>query len=415
MVRAFFVALVLALGTNAEPASPPQEPAPTPVPRYVLAVFFPELGPGSDLARVDPLTLKPSAHPLRLAGGSAWITALSPDRKMLALSGGLGVASVELVDVRRMRSRGVVDLKMDGDLRFLSWEGGLLAVVDDYERRAVVTIDPRSLTVIERHPLDGTILQVERGASGQVVLLLGPRKGIGELRLAVVGGKGMTVTSIPKLTGGSSMPRDGDDVHAREVIPALVVDRAGRRAFVYEEGAVVEVSLANLSATFHALSKPVSIVQRFRNWLEPEAQAKLVEGSYRSGKWIGDGRFAVSGTDFAEEGNAPAGLVIVDTESWTLRKIADTASEVAVSKDTLLTFGYSTDEGIRGYDLGGNERFHLLRSESAWIQVAGGLAYAQIGDGKRIAVIDTATGRVLAKANVDQPVTLVDDPPTLPE
>src|SRR5687767_11700672 len=161
MVRTFLVALALALGTNAEPASPPQEPAPTPLPRHVLAVFFPELDPGSDLARVDPLTLKPSSRPLRLAGGSAWMTALSPNRKKLALSGGLGVASVEVVDVQRMRSRGVVDLKMDGDLRFLSWEGGLVAVVDGYERRAVVTIDPRSLTVLERHSIDGTILQVE--------------------------------------------------------------------------------------------------------------------------------------------------------------------------------------------------------------------------------------------------------------
>jgi len=84
------------------------------------------------------------------------------------------VASVELVDVRRMRSLGVVDLKMDGDLRFLAWEEQLLAVIDDYERRAIVSIDPRSLTVLDRHPLDGTILQVERGAPGQVVLLLGP-------------------------------------------------------------------------------------------------------------------------------------------------------------------------------------------------------------------------------------------------
>ena len=414
MVRAFFVALVLALGTNAEPGPAPAEPAPTPVPRHVFAVFFPELGPGSDLARVDPLTLKPSARPLRLAGGSAWTTAFSPDRTRLALSGGFGVASVELVDVRRMRSLGVVDLKMDGDLRFLSWEEHLVAVVDDYERRAVVIVDPRSREVLARHPVDGAILQVERGGPGQVVMLLGRRNGIGELRLAVIDGKNMTVTSIPKLTGGSRVQRDGDDVLAREEVPALVVDRAGRRAFVYEEGAVVEISLSNLSGTFHALTKPVSIVQRFRNWLEPKAQAKLVEGFYRSGEWIGDGRFAVSGTDFAEERSTPAGLAIVDTESWTLHKVDETVTEVAVSKDTLLTFGYSTDEGIRGYDLAGNERFHLLRGKSVWIQIAGGLAYAQIGEGKRIAVIDTATGRVLAKAQVDQPVTLVDDPPTLP-
>jgi hypothetical protein len=38
----------------------------------------------------------------------------------------------------------------------------------------------------------------------------------------------------------------------------------------------------------------------------------------------------------------------------------------------------------------------------------GGLAYAQIGDGRRIAVIDPALGKKLAEARVGRPVTLVD-------
>ena len=104
-----------------------------------------------------------------------------------------------------MRSLGVVDLE-DGRRPQVSLLGKeLFAVVDDYERRAVVSIDPRSRTVQARHPLDGTILQVESGLAGQIVLLLGPRSGIGPLRLAVVGGKGMTAAPCPRLTGGTSV------------------------------------------------------------------------------------------------------------------------------------------------------------------------------------------------------------------
>jgi hypothetical protein len=410
MIRAFFVALALALGVDAGPGPAPPERTPTPVPRSVLAVFH-EDGPGSDLARVDPLTLKTSGRLLRLANGSAWTTALSPDRKTLAVSGGLGTATVELVDLRRMRSRGFVDLVLNGGVTFLSWERGLFAVVDDYDQRAVVQIDPATLTVQERHPLDGTILQVKNGVRGTLVLLLGPRAGIGQLRLAVVGGMGLVETALPGLAGGATTEGEEENLRTRELIPALVVDEAGRRAFVYAKNRVVEISLRDLSITTHSLPEPVSVWGRFRNWLEPAAQAKIVEGYYRSGAWLGDGRFAVTGMNFAEEENTAAGLTLIDTADWTLHKVSEDSTELAVSEDTLLTFGYHTNEGIRGYDLAGRERFHLLRGQSAWIQLVGGLAYAQIGDGKRIVVIDPALGRKIGEAKVERPVMLVEDPP----
>jgi hypothetical protein len=115
--------------------------------------------------------------------------------------------------------------------------------------------------------------------------------------------------------------------------------------------------------------------------------------------------------NFAEEENTAAGLTIIDTVDWSLHKVSEDSTELAVSEDTLLTFGYHTSEGIRGYDLAGRERFHLLRGQSAWIRLVGGLAYAQIGAGKRIAVIDPALGRKIGEAEVDRPVMLVEDPP----
>jgi hypothetical protein len=409
MVRVFFVAIALAVGVNPEPAPPPAEQSPTPVPDSILAVLYEEAGPGSELARVDPLSLKPAGRRVVLATGGGWATAFSPDYRKLALSGGLGLATVELVDVRRMRSLGVVDLKTRGTVSFLSWQplGYLFAVVEDQHAAAVVTIDPVGRGVQARHRIDGMILQA-KSRTGQAVLLLGPRNRIGPLRLAVVGGKGMTSTPIPGFVGGSSTEASGQDVHTREEIPALVIDEVGRRALVVSGRRVAAISLRNLSVTEHTLTEPVSLLGRVRNWLEPAAQAKLAEGYSRTGAWLGDGRFAVTGMDYADLAGIPAPLTLIDTQDWTMRAVGKGGAALAVVEDALLLFGFHRNDGVRGYDFEGEERFHLLRGQGAWVQVVRGLAYAQIGDGRRIAVIDPARGRKIAEAKVDQPVALVE-------
>jgi hypothetical protein len=415
MVRTFFVAIALALGVNPEPAPPPAEESPTPVAEGILAVLFQEVGPGSELARVDPLTLRPSGRRVHLATGGGWATAFSPDRKTLALSGGMGLATVELVDVRRMRSLGVVDLKMTGSIALLSWyRGYLFAVVDDPQNRAVFSIDPVGRTVQARHALSGTILHAKEGVPGQVVVLLAPPDGIGPLRLAVVGGKGMASTAIPGFVGGWRTERQGEEVHTREEIPALVIDEDGRRALVFSGRSVAEVSLRNLSVTTHALSEPVSLLDRFRNWLEPRAHAKLVDGFWREGAWIGDRRFAVTGMDYAMSSGdvrgTPFGVALVDTRDWSIRKVAEGGANLVVTEHALLTFGYESDDGIEGYDLRSEETFRLLPAAAGgWLQVVDGLVYAQLGDGRRFAVIDPALRRKIGDAKVGQPIALVAD------
>jgi hypothetical protein len=412
MVRAFFVAIALAVGASPEPAPPPAESSATPVPDSILAVLFGEVGPGSELARVDPLTLRPSGRRVELAPGGGWATAFSPDRRTLALGGGQGFATIEFVDVRRMRSRGVVDLNMSGSIALLSWDRGyLFAVVDDHRRRAVVTIDPVGGQALARHRIAGTILQAKE-ATGQVVLLLGPPSGIGPLRLAVVGGKGMASAAIPGFVGGWRTERTGEVVHTREKIPALVIDDQGRRAFVFSGRGVAEVSLRNLAVTTHALSEPVSLLERIRNWLEPRAHAKLVEGSWREGIWLGDGRFAVTGVDYATDGEVrgkPFGVALVDMREWSIRKVAEGGTNLVLAQHTLLTFGYDNDDGIKGYDLRSGKTFRLFHAGAgAWVQVVKGLVYAQLGDGKRYAVIDPALRRKIDGARVTQPIALVE-------
>jgi hypothetical protein len=414
MVRAFFVAIALALGAGPEPAPAPAEESATPIPDSVLAVLFEEVGPGSELARVDPLTLRPSGRRVHLAPGGGWAAAFSPDRRTLAIGGGQGFATVELVDVRRMRSLGVVDLKMSGSITLLSWHREyLFAVVDDHERPAVVTIDPVGRAVLARHPVDGTILHAKEGVPGQVVLLLGPPNGIGPLRLAVVGGKGMASAAIAGFVGGWRTERTGEVVHTREEIPALVIDEVGRRALVFSSRSVAEVSLRNLSVTTHALPEPVSLLERFRNWLEPRAHAKLVEGFWREGTWLGNGRFAVTGMDYAmssEDARGTAfGLAIVDTRDWSVRRVAEGGGDLVVAKQALFTFGYESNNGIEGYDLRSGKTFRLLAGAvGGWLQVAEGLVYAQLGDGKRWAVIDPALRRKIGEARVRQPIALIE-------
>jgi hypothetical protein len=203
-------------------------------------------------------------------------------------------------------------------------------------------------------------------------------------------------------------------VRTREEIPALVIDEEGSRALVFSRRSVAELSLRNLSVTTHALSEPVSLLDRFRNWLEPRAHAKLVDGFWREGVWIGNGRFAVTGMDYAmSSGDARGtafGVAIVDTRDWSIRKVAEGGANLVVAEHALLTFGYESDDGIEGYDLRSEETFRLLPGAAGgWLQVVDGLVYAQLGDGGRFAVIDPALRRKIGDAQVGQPIMLVED------
>jgi hypothetical protein len=106
----------------------------------------------------------------------------------------------------------------------------------------------------------------------------------------------------------------------------------------------------------------------------------------------------------------PFGLALVDTHDWSVRKVAEGGANLVVTEHTLLTFGYDSDDGIQGYDLRSEKTFRLLPGAAGgWIQVVRGLVYAQLGDGRRFAVIDPVLGRKIGEAKVGQPITLVAD------
>ena len=412
MLRSFFVVVALALGVGGEEAAPPREQPASPAPEGVLGILWDEVEPGGELVRMDSLTLEPFGPSLELPSGNA-TTAYSPDYRRLALAYP-EPAKLEIVDLSEMKSLRTVDLGLDGWITFLSWARGyLFAVVDGQNDRGVVTIDPVGWRVQVRHQIEGTILQTARGVDQQVVLLVAPYEGIGPLRLVVVGGKGMTTTPIPGFFGGWETEQKGDDVRTRQRIPALVVDEVGRRALVVSGGAVAEVSLSDLSVQRHTLSEPVSLLGRFLNWLEPPAYAKLVDGPWRNAVWVGDGFFAVSGEDYSSEGGQnhhakPAGISLIDTRDWSVRKIDDESVQLVVTESAIVGHGGYEFGGVTGYDKGGERRFDLLPDKPVWLQVVGGLVYAVHENSKTFTVIDPARGRVAGKAKTEQPLTLVE-------
>jgi hypothetical protein len=414
MLRSFVAALALALGVGGGGGTPPVETPPTPVPEGVLGIFWNEDRGGGELARLDPLTLKPVAPRLELVSANATAD-FSPDYGRLALVYPQPTI-VQIVDVRALKSLGSFDLGIEGWVTYVAWErGSLFAVVED-ERDgggAVVTSDPVGRRVLERHRISGTILHAKRGASGQVVLLVAPSEGIGPLRLTVVGAKGMATTPIPGFAGGWESVQEGDDVQTRQRIPALVVDEVGERALVVSGRAVAEISLRNLAVRTHTLSQRVSLLGRLRDWLEPEAEAKLVDGPVRTGAWIGDGRFVVSGEDYSSQDGArhfsePAGLAIVDTRDWSVRPIEDNSVGIVVTEHAVLGHGGFQHGGVTGYDHGGKKRFELLPKTPVWLQVVGGLVYAAHDDSRTFTVIDPRLGRIVGRPKTDDPLTLVE-------
>lgn len=235
----------------------------------------------------------------------------------------------------------------------------------------------------------------------------------------------MTSVPVREIAGGWETENDSSGYHARQATPGLAIDAAGRRAVIVQAGrTVAEVSLSNLAVRYHTLSEPVSLLQRLRNSLEPAAQAKLIEGPQRKAVWLESGLIAVTGADYSvstNENGEPdvaakaAGLSLIDTRTWAIRKIDDEASDFARFENTLLAFGVtdwggsSTPPGfgLVGYDLGGKELFHALEGTGvSWVEAVGGLAYVTLNEKLRV-VVEAATGHVFGRTRTKKPLSLV--------
>ena len=439
LVEAVGVALFLV------PASGPASSAPARVVPAAPASALPQLGIVSSLrgqgaervslVRIDPRTLRVRPGP-RLGLGDlsfeAW--SFSRDGTRLAFAGvdifaNFSTPSVRIVDSRRLRLLGRVRVTESGWVRATGWlpDGRrLVAIVQVYlpeVQTEVVTIDAVGGKVLDRQAFPGQVLRIARTRDHLVVLLSSPES-LEPARLTIVGPTGSArMVVVSRITAGYEQ-RSGSEGRVVQREPALAVDFEGRRAFVVAtDGEIAQVALRTGAISYQRPSRRVSFLGRVHAWLEPVAEAKLArEGSTRTARWLGRGLIAVSGGEYAvvSSGNRPrsrftaAGLRLIDTRRWTVRKLGEGTDTFWHVGDLLLAAdntwgGYELEvsprpPGLVVYGQDGRERLRLYAGKRVGVVYANARR-AFVSVERRIDVIDLPSGRVVERrASVAYPL-----------
>jgi hypothetical protein len=420
MIRMLPVALTaLALlgcgGTEEADPPPATTTAAAAQPEDAVLAVWNDAVRGSELFWADGRTLEPVDG--RSVSFSYYYSAVdrSPDGGTLAL-GADDRGYVQLVDLERMESLGTVDVGGSGYFERLHWVAPdlLLASVSGQTSRAVA-LDPAAQKVLSEHELEGAVL-ASQPVEGALVMLLAPSERIGPARLAVFDGESVRTAELGEVRAGWEQEGETEeDYRARQSIPGLAVDPSGSRALVVPAGKrVAEVDLETLEVAYHDLSEPVSLLGRLRDWLEPAAHAKAIDGPERNAVWLLSGLVAVSGSHYAADGDdmdvTPAGLALIDPSDWSIRRLSDEPNWVSIRGDALLASAWSEDTGEQGlivFDADGEERFSLTRRGADLTQASGGLLYVATGEGRRYELVDLETGETVGRAAPERGTWLV--------
>ena len=388
-----------------------------------LALVFGEDNDEAVLVRIDPYSLRPVDGRRLDLGRIHGFPTFSPDGRLVAFSDVYSYGQVQVIDVERLRTVARLDIGEEsvrdavGPLAWL--DDQLLAVVEDGRPGDVVLtlVDPFRGSVDEADRIRGPAWVVQTASSARhLVLMLGrPTRGVlrpTELAVADSEGRVRTVTLARVLSG---LVEDGPV--SRSADPALALDEEGERAFVVGAGALVaELDLETMEVRYHELARPVSLLGRLLDWLEPDATAKgPTEGVTRKAVWLGNDLLAVTGTDThvsvgageqVEERIVPAGLSLIDTKRWSVRLLDERVGELTLADDVILAWTFPEESvprrlrerGLTVYELDGRERIRLFEAESIWdLQAVGRLAYVGVGHWSALHVVDLETGKVVRR------------------
>jgi hypothetical protein len=347
-----------------------------------------EGGRAGAVARLSERTLAPISRPVPLRG-YAWGSAVAGDSVAIGVAGGsrvrLAGAYLQLADLRRGRSRGLVRLtRRGGAATAVAWPSRrrVLALVGARAdgRSSVVVVDPVARRVLRRAPLAGDVSETASRPSG-VVVLAAPRGATGPATLIAIGpsGRPRTIALGPIAAG-------------RGVRPGLAVDAAGRRAWVLaaDTSALAEADLASGAVTV----RPVLATA-----------AKDEDESVRSAAWLPNGLLAVSGYDFHDRTFTPYGLRLLDPSTGALRVLDARAEQVAAGPGGLL----AATPGLRVYDVFGRPRLRLdLGPRIARAEVGRRYAYVSVYRPRHgTYVIDLRSSAVVERLPTAQPPILL--------
>jgi hypothetical protein len=390
----------------------------------------------TELAHVDPDSLRALPVPRMRVGDYGTVWAYSPSRERLVIAthveGRRGNASsLQILDPATLRRELALPLG-NGHILALAWlePDRVLAVRAPFhpERLELLVIAPSAKRVIASRPLDGEVYGIQRTPRA-LALLLAPKGRIGAATLAVASAGGdLRSVELDRIWIGfaRSEGNSGEYVGTQRGA-GFTVDPVGGRAFVFPAGSdAAAIDLATLAVTYHTLREPVSLFGRLRRFLDPSATAKVIDGPSRTARWLGGGLVAVTGADYAawkdresryQTRMTPAGLMLVDTNTWRARTIDRDVNWFVAADGVLLATGGTSDSstrvttsmGLAAYALDGSTRFRMFEGKRVAVWRAfRGLAYVREGDGP-FRIVDVASGRIVATRPDAPPWLLVDD------
>jgi hypothetical protein len=404
LVAATAVALAGCGGKDDDTAGPPTTSPTAPSAAPILAASYD--ADGSRVVWVNGRTLEPVDGRSVAVPFSTAVGALAPDGGVLAVGEGEG-GRVQLVDVESMRALSTFEIGRASWVERLHWATPdlLLASLSGSTSR-VAALDPLTGEVVSVHDLAGITLY-SQPAGKKLVFLVAPPAGIGPARLVAFDGSKLRSVELGEVQAGWEQEGSEEDYRARQSVPALAVDPTGSRALVVPAGnRVAEVDLRSLEVAYHDLGEPVSLLGRLRNWLEPSAHAKAMDGPDRNAVWLPSGLVAVSGSQYTMDGDSvdvtPAGLALIDPSDWSISRLSDQPSWVTFNGGALLASAWtegSDQQALIVFDVDGASRFSLVREGADFSQVSGHHLYAATPDGTRFEIIDLETGETVGRAS----------------
>jgi hypothetical protein len=362
---------------------------------------------GSELFWVDARTLEPVDDRGVDIRFFTSVGERSPDGDLLAIGESEGGA-VQFVDVDRMRTLGRVDVGSASYVERLHWvKPDLLLASLGGTPGMVAAIDPTTQEILSVQDLGGATLY-SQAAGKELVSLVAPTDRIGPARLVVFDGGELREASLPDMPAGweEIEGTDDSDYRARQSVPGLAVDPEGTRALVIPAGGrVAEIDLDSMEVSYHDLAEPVSFWGRLRDWLEPSAEAKSMDGPDRNAVWLPNGLVAVSGAQYSSDGDkleiTPAGLVLIDPSDWSVDRLSDEPSWVTFRGGALLASAWSQgsdEQKLLVFDPDGTPRFTLARDAADLSQTNGSHLYATTYNGTRYEIVDLETGGTVGRA-----------------
>jgi hypothetical protein len=373
------------------------------------------------LATLEPRTLRPRSHLSARLSGFTWGWDRSPDGESIAI----GVSSrgrLQIVGLRSRRPTKIVPVGSPGDvLHGVSWPRPrrILALYGGgpYAKSTLAVVDPVEGRVVRRSPLKGAV-NIALATPAGLVLLAGPLNSIGPSRLVKVDAGGrLRAIALDEIASGFEPPprklERNELPVGRQTQPAACLDERTGRAFVVSATSerVADVDLATGVVDYHDLRQQRSLVARVLDVLEPPAEAKVTEGSFRMAECLGNGKIAVSGwNEHGPERRGwnpdPFGLRLIDGDGWSIRTLDREANYFSTAGETMLVTPRSG--GLVVYTGTGKRAFELFHGRAVSdVRAAGHYAYAYFHRTRRTYVVDVRRGEVVRMVTSKRPPVLL--------